>query len=50
MPKTSCVIDVAFEVVGNYHNFSDIPYSILIENMEKRPEAFGCFDICDIQE
>ena len=59
MPKTNYAIDVTFEVVGNYHKFSDIPYSILIEHMEKRladlktnpePEAFGCFDICDIQE
>ena len=36
MPKTNYAIDVAFEVVGNYHKFSDIPYSILIEHMEKR--------------
>ena len=59
MPKTNYAIDVAFEVVGNYHEFDDIPYPVLIEHMEKRlaylkthpePEAFGCFDAYDIQE
>ena len=34
MPKTNYAIDVAFEVVGNYHEFNDIAYQVLIEHME----------------
>lgn len=59
MPRKSYAVDVAFEVEGDYAEYTDIPYEALIEGMQRRlnslkanpvPEAFDCFDEYTIKE